>query len=208
MNSKLDSSGEENMHRPGFFLLLIVLIFFLSALACNLPGVDLPSLEWIFLSPQEMDQTETEASQQTEVATRELPYNQLATSIAVTSTAQYSAALTQSAALYNSYDHKPVIIYIDFPTTIPADGTKVRGTIKFTDPSKDIILVITRVLSATLKFSDAQWNPGNDLEYHPDYGLIQYWTWCEGNQLVTQRIALQDSAGNVSDPVDITFACK
>jgi hypothetical protein len=126
-----------------------------------------------------------------------------------------AATTTQQAILYqtqiwlnNPFLHQPAIIYIDFPTRIPSDGTDVRGTIKFTDPLKDVILVTAKVLSTTGNFGDATWDPRANLEYHEDYGLLEFWTWCQGTQLVTQRFTLYDSAGNTSDPVDITFTCE
>jgi hypothetical protein len=102
----------------------------------------------------------------------------------------------------------PVIISVDFPTKIPADKSQVKGTIKFTDPDRDVNLVIADVVQGAAKGSSSQWDPTQNTQWYPDYGIIEYWTSCGGNQVVTQRIRLKDAAGNISNPVEITFTCQ
>jgi hypothetical protein len=121
-----------------------------------------------------------------------------------TSTATPTLFLTPTATISTP----PFIISIDFPTEIPGDRTDVPGTIKFSDPDKDVILVDVQVVYASQKFDPASWDPTGDIEYYTDYGLISYKTWCSSNQIVILEFTLKDAAGNVSNPVDITFTCQ
>jgi len=102
----------------------------------------------------------------------------------------------------------PTIISIDFPGQIPADGTSIRGTVRFRDPNGDINWVTFDVVRAT-DFTSFEYNPLDSVvEGDATDGVFAFHIWCNIDQTVTLRTTLHDEAGNSSAPVDFSFSCK
>ena len=102
----------------------------------------------------------------------------------------------------------PTIISIDFPGQIPADGTSIRGTVRFRDPNGDINWVTFDVVRAT-DFTSFEYNPLDSVvEGDATDGVFAFHIWCNIDQTVTLRTTLHDEAGNSSAPADFSFSCK
>jgi hypothetical protein len=192
-----------------------------------LPPEDIDASETATWLEPFIRQTEAEAATQTQKYTEEQPYREMfnnmgtqraldqthsakrfadmATEAAAVEATQHSQALTQSFLLYR---HKPVILYVDFPTTIPNDKSEVKGSVKFMDNGRDVNWAQFDVVSASQKFDSGGWDPEENTQYSDYTGIFSFTNWCEGNQIVTQRITLRDSQGNTSDGINITFTCK
>jgi len=116
-------------------------------------------------------------------------------------------ALTETSEVLEAASHTPVIVYVDFPTKIPGDHENIAGTIQVTDAAKDINWVQFDVVEATGNFSPGGFTP-DDTDWTGSTAIVHFTTWCEGRQLVRQRVTVRDAAGNTSDPVTITFTCQ
>ncbi|MDY7039413.1 MAG: FecR family protein [Chloroflexota bacterium] len=102
----------------------------------------------------------------------------------------------------------PTIISIDFPGQVAADGSSVRGTVRFRDPDGDINWVTFDVVRAT-DFTSFEYNPLDSvIEGDVTDGVFAFYIWCNIDQTVTLRTTLSDEAGNSSAPVDFSFTCR
>ena len=101
----------------------------------------------------------------------------------------------------------PTITAINFPAEIPGNKSTIIGLLYFTDADGDVQYVTYDVVSAVnfgggtdnaLKLDSGNWNNG----------ALKVYLWCDGQQQVTLRATLYDYAGNRSNSMDFSFACK
>ena len=102
----------------------------------------------------------------------------------------------------------PEILSIEFPSTIPADGTPVDGTLHFKDLEADINWASFDVISGD--FSGFGFNPTDFIvEGGVEQGVSLFNMHCNVVQEdVTMRVMLFDGAGNSSPPVSFSFSCR
>ena len=101
----------------------------------------------------------------------------------------------------------PVITGINFPKEIPGNKSIIIGLLYFKDTDGDIDHVTYDVVSAN------QFGAGTDNAPKLDSGdwtngALKIYLWCEGQQNVTLRATIYDYAGNRSNSMDFSFACK
>ena len=95
----------------------------------------------------------------------------------------------------------PEITAIEFRKTIPADGSKVFGTVRFKDADGDISLAKFDVVSA-VDFAPFSFNPKVKGQTQ---GIFQFFVFSAIPQKVTLRVTLIDEAGNKSKAEDFSF---
>ncbi len=102
----------------------------------------------------------------------------------------------------------PVIVAVEFPSSIRADRSDAGGTIRFRDPDGDLNWATFDVVRA-VDFDGFAFNP---LEFlvsgSAREGVFRFYVWTETVQQVTLRVTLRDAAGNSSAPVDFSFDCR
>ena len=105
--------------------------------------------------------------------------------------------------------HVPKILNVDIAREVPANGTKVGGTIIFEDAAQDVVLLRADVLSATLTAESWTYDPRQNMVWSGTRGIAAFQVWCTGDpQDVSYNYTLVDSAGNVSAPWQVNYACK
>lgn len=105
--------------------------------------------------------------------------------------------------------HVPGILNIDIAHQVPADGTKVGGTIIFEDSAQDVILLRAEVLAATLRAESWTYDPRQNMAWSGTRGIAAFQVWCTGDpQDVSYNFTLEDSAGNVSPAWRVDYTCK
>lgn len=102
----------------------------------------------------------------------------------------------------------PVIVTIEFLSTIIGDGETNYGSLYFHDQNGDVNRLTLDVVAAT-NFDDADYDP-NPYIIAGDYysGVYQLYIWCEGSQDVTLRATLYDMSGLKSNSVNFSFTCQ
>jgi hypothetical protein len=142
----------------------------------------------------------------------------------LTKTAKTHAASTENAALMwtwsaeqyatdmaltpSSTPSRPIILDIEFPATIPGDGTTYNGELSFVDENGDINRLTIEVISAT-EFGSADYDPTEYIIDGNNYrGTTQLYIWCKGAQSVRLRATLYDRAGLKSNSMDFSFTCQ
>jgi len=102
------------------------------------------------------------------------------------------------------------ITKLDFPEQIPSDGSKVIGTVEFTDDG-DINKVTFEVVEA-VSFTPFEFNPKEAPSYKFDVeknsGSFKFYIVCYIEQSVKLKVTLFDEAGNKSDPWEFSFKCS
>lgn len=102
----------------------------------------------------------------------------------------------------------PVIVKIEFLSTIIGDGETNYGNLYFHDQNGDVNRLTLDVVSAT-NFGGADYDPAYYLIAGDNYsGVYQLYIWCEGSQDVTLRATLYDEAGLKSNSVNFSFTCE
>ena len=102
----------------------------------------------------------------------------------------------------------PVIVTIEFLSTIIGDGETNYGNLYFHDQNGDVNRLTLDVVSAT-NFGNADYDPSYYLIDGDRYsGVYQLYIWCEGQQDVTLRATLYDEAGLKSNSVNFSFTCE
>lgn len=102
----------------------------------------------------------------------------------------------------------PVIVTIEFLSTILGDGQTNYGNLYFHDQNGDVNRLTLDVVSAT-NFGGADYDPSDYLIAGDPYsGVFQLYIWCEGQQDVTLRATLYDMAGLKSNSVNFSFTCE
>lgn len=101
----------------------------------------------------------------------------------------------------------PVITRVDFPSGIPANGTRFTGWVSFIDPDGDVNWMTLEVVSSkTMKGSAG--DPREHMQGSPTNGRCWMQFWCYVKQDITMRVTLHDAAGNHSNAVDFQFECQ
>ncbi len=102
----------------------------------------------------------------------------------------------------------PVIVTVEFLSSIIGDGQINYGNLYFHDQDGDVNRLTLDVISAT-NFGSADYDP-NPYIIAGDYysGVYQLYIWCEGSQDVTLRATLYDTTGLKSNSVDFSFTCE
>lgn len=102
----------------------------------------------------------------------------------------------------------PVIVTIEFLSTIIGDGETNYGNLYFHDQNGDVNRLTLDVVSAT-NFGSADYDPSLYLIAGDPYsGVYQLYIWCEGQQDVTLRATLYDEAGLKSNSMNFSFTCE
>lgn len=102
----------------------------------------------------------------------------------------------------------PVIVTIEFLSTILGDGQTNYGNLYFHDQNGDVNRLTLDVVSAT-NFGGADYDPSDYLIAGDPYsGVFQLYICCEGQQDVTLQATLYDMAGLKSNSVDFSFTCE
>lgn len=102
----------------------------------------------------------------------------------------------------------PVIVSIEFLSSIIGDGETNYGNLYFHDRNGDVNRLTLDVVSAT-NFGSADYDPTPYIIAGDYYsGVFQLYIWCEGSQDVTLRATLYDMAGLKSNSVDFSFTCE
>jgi len=102
----------------------------------------------------------------------------------------------------------PVIIAVDFPSQVPADGSSIDGTVRFQDPDGDVNWIAFDVLGAA-NFSPFAFDPVEGLiEGDTTAGTVGFYMWCNTVQDVSMRVTLFDAAGHSSNAIDFGFSCR
>lgn len=102
----------------------------------------------------------------------------------------------------------PVIVTIEFLSTIIGDGQPNYGNLYFHDQNGDVNRLTLDVVSAA-NFGGADYNPSPYLiAGDPFSGVYQLYIWCEGSQDVTLRATLYDEAGFKSNSMNFSFTCE
>lgn len=102
----------------------------------------------------------------------------------------------------------PVIVTIEFLSTILGDGQTNYGNLYFHDQNGDVNRLTLDVVSAT-NFGGADYDPSDYLIAGDPYsGVFQLYIWCEGQQDVTLQATLYDMAGLKSNSVNFSFTCE
>jgi len=105
--------------------------------------------------------------------------------------------------------HPPTILAIDIASQIPADGTKVGGTIIFEDAGQDVVLLRADVLTATLHAESWTYDPRQNMVWSGARGIAAFQVWCTGDpQDVSYAFTLADAAGSVSPAWTVDYTCK
>ena len=100
---------------------------------------------------------------------------------------------------------RPVILSIDFPGRIPADGTDVSGEVRVRGPDGDIQWAYFDVAEAT-DFTPFHFDLTESLVVgDAKAGAFRFYVWLNTTQRVTLRVTLVDRAGNASEPVELLF---
>lgn len=115
-----------------------------------------------------------------------------------------SLAILAAIFIYYEYSkgtNQPIIIRVDFPTEIPADGTIVPGKIHFQDRNRDISYVKFDVLEGAFR----------PFEFDPKVfgrakGSIDFRIWCSIPQRVMLKVTVLDRRGH-STPFYLGFQC-
>lgn len=102
----------------------------------------------------------------------------------------------------------PVIVTVEFLSSIIGDGQINYGNLYFHDQDGDVNRLTLDVISAT-NFGSADYDP-NPYIIAGDYysGVYQLYIWCEGSQDVTLRATLYDTTGLKSNSADFSFTCE
>lgn len=102
----------------------------------------------------------------------------------------------------------PVIVTVEFLSTIIGDGVTNYGNLYFHDQNGDVNRLTLDVVTAT-NFGSADYDPRDYLiAGDPFSGVYQLYIWCEGSQDVTLRATLYDEAGLKSNSVIFSFTCE
>lgn len=102
----------------------------------------------------------------------------------------------------------PVIVKIEFLSTIIGDGVTNYGNLYFHDQNGDVNRLTLDVVSAT-NFGGSDYDPRDYLIAGDRYsGVYQLYIWCEGSQDVTLRATLYDEAGLKSNSINFSFTCE
>src|SRR5574340_794650 len=102
--------------------------------------------------------------------------------------------------------HSPTILNVDIARQVPANGTKVGGTIIFEDAAQDVVLLRADVLAATLHAESWSYDPRQNMVWSGNRGIAAFQVWCTGDpQDVSYSLTLQDSAGNVSPSWQVDY---
>jgi hypothetical protein len=105
--------------------------------------------------------------------------------------------------------HAPKILNVDIARMVPADGTKVGGTIIFEDAAQDVVLLRADVLAASLTAESWTYDPRQNMVWSGTRGIAAFQVWCTGDpQDVSYSYTLEDAAGNVSAPWQVSYTCK
>ena len=102
----------------------------------------------------------------------------------------------------------PVIVQIDFLSTIIGDGDTNYGNLYFHDVNGDVNRLTLDVVAAE-NFGGADYDP-NPYMIAGDYysGVYQLYIWCEGAQDVTMRATLYDQSRLKNNSVNFSFTCE
>lgn len=95
----------------------------------------------------------------------------------------------------------PQVLFINFDSPIPADGSRAFGRVGFEDQDEDIILIKFEVVEAS-DFVSFSFNPK---KYGHSEGVIEFFVFSRIEQEVTLRVSLVDEAGNESFPAEFSF---
>ncbi len=98
----------------------------------------------------------------------------------------------------------PEIVVIQFPKEITADGTSVRGQVRFRDPDGDIVRVEFAVVEA-LVFAPFAYDPGvaGLVEGEFEFGIYTVIP-----QEIVLRATLIDAQGQRSQPAEFRFIAR
>lgn len=118
--------------------------------------------------------------------------------------ATYQAILSETAVPPSP----PVIVTVEFLSTIIGDGQTNYGSLYFHDQNGDVNRLTLEVVSAD-NFGGADYDPSSYLIAGDAYsGVYQLYIWCEGQQDVTLRATLYDRSGLKSNSVNFSFTCE
>lgn len=102
----------------------------------------------------------------------------------------------------------PVIVTIEFLSSIIGDGQTNYGSLYFHDRNGDVNRPTLDVVSTT-NFGGADYDPGPYvIAGDPFSGVYQLYIWCEGQQDVTLRATLHDAAGLKINTVNFSSTCE
>lgn len=190
-------------YRWGLTLLLMLFIS-LSCIFWDLVGYDISkdvySGTYTAIS-HEQTQIQLEIEEDIRRDTEWAEYNNAyATNEAATYQAILSATIEPPSA--------PVIVSIEFLSTIIGDGEPNYGNLYFHDRNGDVNRLTLNVVSA-VHFSGAVYDPRPYLIAGDEYsGVYQLYIWCEGQQDVTLEATLFDEAGLKSNSMNFSFTCE
>ncbi len=194
---------DKHIFQWGLTLLLIMFIS-LSCIVWDLVGYDISkdvysgtytaiSREWTQIQLE----IEEDIRQDTEMA----DYNN---AYATNQKATYEAILSATVEPPSA----PVIVSIEFLSTIIGDGEPNYGNLYFHDRNGDVNRLTLNVVSA-INFSGAVYDPRPYLIAGDPYsGVYQLYIWCEGQQDVTLQATLYDEAGLKSNSMNFSFTCE
>jgi len=101
----------------------------------------------------------------------------------------------------------PIITRVDFPSSIPSNGTKFTGWVSFKDPDGDVNLIRIHVLRSVSSIPDYEHDPNHMLQGTPTDGQFGFQFWCGSKQEITSQVTLFDLAGNSSNTMEFTVEC-
>jgi len=95
----------------------------------------------------------------------------------------------------------PVILKVEFPREIPADGQKVLGTVHFRDPDADVVEARFEVVKARI-FDPFAFDPKVRGQRE---GTFSFYIFTYFPQEVVLQVVLRDAQGHTSEPVEFRF---
>lgn len=196
-------TGYKHVYQWG--LTLVVMLFIsLSCIVWDLVGYDISKDVYAgtyTAISREQTQIQLEIEEDIRQDTEMADYNNAYyTSQAATYQAILSATVEPPSA--------PVIVSIEFLSTIIGDGEPNYGNLYFHDRNGDVNRLTLNVVSA-INFSGAVYDPRDYLIAGDAYsGVYQLYIWCEGQQDVTLEATLFDEAGLKSNSMNFSFTCE
>jgi hypothetical protein len=180
----------------------LAMLFALVATTCMCP--EAATLEAIQQATEDAEAGQTASAQRTQ-----LSQTQAAVAGTQTARARATATTPPTATQLPAEAHVPRIETIDIAREIPRDGTRVKGSLIFTDAAHDVLLVKAQVISAGLSADSFSFDPRPDTVWQGDHGATTFVVWCTGDpQTVRYAFTVQDAAGNISDPYQLEYHCK
>jgi hypothetical protein len=128
----------------------------------------------------------------------------------ITITAEGSQGSPVQVAVTLTLKPRLAITKLEFPSEIPSDGSRVLGTVEFSDDG-DINKVTFEVLEA-VSFTPFEFNPKDapSFKFDPqkNTGSFKFYIVCYIEQVVKLKVTLFDGAGNRSEPREFSFECS